>query len=124
MRSARRVGRVAAEYLAKGKSWGWRVEGHHLSLNFTIINGKHVSATPSFYGNNPGRVTKGSRKGLATLLVEENVARSLVSSLNAEQKKKAIIADKAPKDILTKAETMVKPLKDEGIAVRVIPDRC
>ncbi len=100
----------------KGKSWGWRVEGHHLSLNFTVINGKHVSATPSFYGNNPGRVQDGRRKGLVTLAVEENVARALVKSLNAQQKKKAVIADKAPKDILTKAETMVKPLESTGIS--------
>ena len=62
------------------------------SLNFTVINGKHVSATPSFYGNNPGRVKEGRRKGLVTLAVEENVARALVKSLNAEQKKKAVIA--------------------------------
>lgn len=99
----------------KGKSWGWRVEGHHLSLNFTIANGKHVKATPSFYGNNPGRVREGSRKGLATLVAEENMARNLLKSMNAEQKKQAIIAVEAPKDIITKAETMVKPLEETGI---------
>ena len=106
----------------KGKSWGWRVEGHHLSLNFTVINGKHVSATPSFYGNNPGRVKEGRRKGLVTLAVEENVARALVKSLNAEQKKKAVIAEKAPKDILTKAQTYVKPLESTGISFKELND--
>ncbi len=106
----------------KGKTWGWRVEGHHLSLNFTVINGKHVSATPSFYGNNPGRVMEGRRKGLVTLAVEENLGRGLVKSLNPQQKKKAVIAEKAPRDILTKAETMVKPLEATGIAFAELND--
>ena len=107
----------------KGKSWGWRVEGHHLSLNFTIVNGKHVRATPSFYGNNPGRVREGTRKGLATLLAEENMARNLLKSLSAEQKKQAIIADIAPKDIFTKANTMVKPLEETGIRFSALNDK-
>lgn len=107
---------------ANGKSWGWRVEGHHLSLNFTIANGKHVRATPSFYGNNPGRVREGSRKGLATLVAEENMARNILKSMNAGQKKQAIIADVAPKDIITKADTMVKPLEETGIRFSKLND--
>ncbi len=106
----------------KGKSWGWRVEGHHISLNFTVINGRHVSATPSFFGNNPSLVLDGPRKGLNTLAVEENVGRALVKSLNADQKKKAIIADKAPKDILTKAEKSVKALESTGIPFSELND--
>src|SRR6185295_4895205 len=40
---------------AKG-TWGWRVEGHHLALNFTLVNGDFISVTPSFMGSNPGEV--------------------------------------------------------------------
>ena len=39
----------------RGK-WGWRVEGHHLSLNFVLEGGKIVAATPTFFGANPGEV--------------------------------------------------------------------
>ena len=34
-------------------AWGWRVQGHHLSLDFTIVDGRSVAASPSFFGSNP-----------------------------------------------------------------------
>src|SRR5205809_157621 len=34
-------------------AWGWRVEGHHISLNFTVAGGAAVASTPSFFGSNP-----------------------------------------------------------------------
>ena len=46
--------------------WGWRIEGHHLSLNFALADGKIVSATPAFFGSNPGKVLQGPRQGLQT----------------------------------------------------------
>lgn len=98
-----------------GKTWGWRVEGHHLSLNFTVVNGKNVAATPSFFGTNPGKVQEGPRKGLQVLASEENQARSLARSLSKEQQAKCIIATEAPKDILTKADRKVEALAQEGI---------
>ena len=49
---------------SKTGKWGWRVEGHHLSLNFTIDGGKVVSATPAFMGANPAEVKSGEKKGL------------------------------------------------------------
>jgi len=50
-------------------TWGFRVEGHHLSQNFTVVNGK-VADTPSFFGANPAEVREGPRKGLRTLAAE------------------------------------------------------
>ncbi|MEM9016392.1 MAG: DUF3500 domain-containing protein [Verrucomicrobiota bacterium] len=97
------------------KEWGWRFEGHHLSLNFTIADGKVVSGTPSFFASNPGEVLEGPRKGLRVLAAEEDVARSLVQSLNDEQRAKAIFAEKAPRDILTSAEPTVESLGDAGL---------
>ncbi len=44
--------------------WGWRVEGHHLSLNFLLEDGKIIAATPSFFGSNPAEVRQGPRQGL------------------------------------------------------------
>jgi len=98
-----------------GKTWGWRFEGHHLSLSFTVVEGDHISATPSFFGTNPGVIKTGPRKGLQTADLEENLGRALVKSLNAKQLKMALIADKAPADIITGADRTVSPLKNEGI---------
>jgi len=79
--------------------WGWRFEGHHLSMNVTVENGKIISATPVFFGSNPGEVKSGPRKGLRTLGDIEDAALRVVQALNADQTKKAIIAEKAPADI-------------------------
>src|SRR5579859_4459299 len=83
-------------------TWGYRVEGHHLSQNFTVVNGK-VAGTPSFFGANPAEVREGPRKGLRTLAAEEDLARDLLESLTPEQKKVAIVTAEAYKDILTSA---------------------
>ena len=82
-------------------TWGWRVEGHHLALNFTIVNGKAVVGAPAFMGTNPAEVKSGPRKGLRVLDKEEDLGRAFVKSLNEEQRKKAIFSDKAPSDIVT-----------------------
>ena len=83
-------------------TWGFRVEGHHVSQNFTIVNGK-VADTPSFFGANPAEVREGPRKGLRVLAAEEDLARDLLESLTADQKKVAIVNPEAYKDILTAA---------------------
>jgi len=83
-------------------TWGFRVEGHHLSQNFTVVNGR-VADTPSFFGANPAEVREGPRKGLRTLAMEEDLGRDLLESLNPEQKKVAIVSTEAYKDILTEA---------------------
>ena len=80
--------------------WAWRVEGHHLSLNFTAAAGAAPSMTPSFLGTNPGEVKEGPRAGTRVLGVEEEMGRSLVRSLTDEQRKKAVILAEAPKEVL------------------------
>jgi hypothetical protein len=98
-------------------SWGWRVEGHHLSLNFTIVDGTEVSVTPSFMGDNPGEVRSGPRKGLRVLAAEEDYARSLVSSLSDDLKKIAIYTNTAPSDIITGAERHARVLTPKGVTL-------
>jgi Spy/CpxP family protein refolding chaperone len=97
-------------------TWGWRIEGHHISMNFTIKDGKLLRATPSFFGSNPGEVMEGPMKGLRVLHNEEELGRTLVKSLNDEQWKKASVAVEAPKEMITAAEHKVNPLKPDGIA--------
>jgi hypothetical protein len=64
-------------------TWGWRVEGHHVSLHFTVVNGTLVAASPSFFGSNPAEVRQGPKKGLRILGAEEDAARALLESLDA-----------------------------------------
>ena len=84
---------------AADQPWGWRMEGHHLSFNFTST-GKDVTVTPSFMGANPGEVREGARKGIRVLGKEEDLGRELVNSLGAKQRAKAVINVTAPKDVL------------------------
>jgi hypothetical protein len=97
--------------------WGWRVEGHHLALNFTIFGGRPVATSPSFMGANPAEVRTGSRRGLRALAPEEDLARELVASLNASQLATAIIATEAPREIMTGNAVEVDALAPPGIAV-------
>jgi hypothetical protein len=82
----------------RGK-WGWRVEGHHLSLNFALEDGKIVAATPAFFGANQAEIRQGPRQGLRTLADREDRALRLVQALNEEQRQQATFAEKAPADI-------------------------
>ena len=96
--------------------WGWRVEGHHLSMNFTVHDGRLVRATPSFFGSNPGEVREGPLSCLRVLGVEEECGRSLVKSLTPEQLAKAKFSDEAPKEMLTAADRQVNPLEPAGLS--------
>jgi len=82
--------------------WGFRVEGHHVSQNYTVVAGKVVDS-PSFFGSNPAEIKDGPRKGTRVLAAEEDLARELVSSLDGEQKKVAVVDKTAYKDIFTMA---------------------
>jgi len=97
-------------------TWGWRFEGHHLSLSFTVVDGHVGGLTPSFLGTNPGKVLDGPRKGLQVLASEEEIARALARSLNAEQRKVAVVDEKAPADIITKADRKARRLEPLGLA--------
>ena len=98
-----------------GQPWGWRFEGHHLSLNFTIMADASVALTPSFLGANPGEVKDGPRAGLRALAEEEDTALALVRSLNPEQQKIAILPGEAPAELITNQERRVQALVPVGI---------
>jgi len=95
--------------------WGWRVEGHHLSLNFTVLGTKGTVGGPTFMGANPGEVRVGPRKGLRVLGHEEYLGRKLVQSLTDDQKKKGILPGDAPKDIISFVARKAKPIEPAGI---------
>ncbi len=84
--------------------WGWRVEGHHVSLHYVIRDGKLVASSPTFLGANPHEVPQGLHKGMRALEREEDMARALLVSLDADRRKQAIFDQQAPYDIVTMAD--------------------
>ncbi len=84
------------------KLWGWRVEGHHVSLNFSSENGKIISGTPLFLGSNPAVVPEGfPEAGKQLIKQEETFGVDLLHSFSDEQLKKVIVSDKSPTEILS-----------------------
>lgn len=84
-------------------TWGFRFEGHHISLHFSFIDGK-PAISPTFFGSNPAEVKEGPRKGLRALAREEDLGRDFVTALTPAQLKEAVVDEKAPDDILTSAD--------------------
>jgi hypothetical protein len=97
---------------AKGK-WGWRIEGHHLSLNFTLDNGQIAAVTPTFYGANPAVVMDGQKKGLETLPGAEKLAIKLFNMLDDDQKKVAL----QPKHLGEPQQNTTKPNLGKPVGV-------
>ena len=99
--------------------WGWRFEGHHLSLSFTL-RGDAVATTPSFFGANPAEVRKGPKRGLRVLAPEEDEARKLLASLDPKLRAAAVIDTRTYGDIVTRASDRVSPLENKGIEARAL----
>jgi hypothetical protein len=103
-------------------AWAWRVEGHHLSVNFTIVNGSAVATSPSFFGANPALVREGPKKGERVLALLEDSARDLVKSLTAEQQRTAVLGPEPPNDILTGHASSISPFAPAGIQAAALTD--
>lgn len=95
--------------------WGWRFEGHHVSINATVVKDEGVSMSPTFLGANPAEVPSGPREGFRALASEEDLAFALAESLSQEQISLAVFDTKAPRDIFTMTERKVQPLPIDGI---------
>jgi len=80
--------------------WGWRFEGHHVVLNFTLAGGEVVSPTPIFIGAQPAEVTHGHATVLRPCAEEEDAARELLGSLDADRRRQAVIYEAAPPDFV------------------------
>ena len=98
------------------KTWAWRIEGHHLSVNITVANGTDVAVTPSFMGANPGNVKQGPQEGLRALQVEEDLARRLLKSLDADQQAKAVLKIETPKDVINGPGRVATSLEPTGLS--------
>jgi hypothetical protein len=108
---------------AKG-AWGWRVEGHHISLRFAIADGAvthNVASSPMFLGSNPAEVRDGEKKGLRVLADEEDAGRALLMALPADLQKQAVVNPVAPNDIVTTNKNDITPLPDQGVVYSALP---
>lgn len=95
--------------------WGWRLEGHHVSFNFSANNGKLVAGTPGFLGANPAVVQQGTEKGKEVLKEEREAGFALLRSLTKEELAKAIVDTTAPGDIITYINRKAMIAHPEGL---------
>lgn len=82
------------------KAWAWQFEGHHVSINISVVNGEVVSATPFFLGANPAELHHNGRRAWRLLSEEEDAARDLLTLLDREQLQRTLISDVAPPDFV------------------------
>ena len=97
-------------------TWGWRFEGHHISLNWTMVGGRSIASTPQFFGSNPAEVRSGPRKGTRALAAEEDLARALLEKLSDAQRAQAVIGGTAPPDVFSGNQRKAAILEDRGVA--------
>jgi hypothetical protein len=100
----------------EGAAWGWRFEGHHLSINVTELPGEAPIVAPMFVGANPARVLAGPNAGFRLLAAEEDLGRELIRMLPASRRQSATIRDTAFSEILTGNDPKVQKLELEGLA--------
>jgi hypothetical protein len=103
--------------------WGWSVEGHHISLNFTLVGPDRIASTPVFLGANPAEVRHGPRKGLRALAAEEDAARAVVLSLDAAQRERAVVSAVAPREILSWNSRKADPIQPAGLRAGALSGR-
>lgn len=94
--------------------WGYKLEGHHLSVNFTFVN-KKLSVTPFFIGTDPAEYPNSEYAGWRVLGQEEDLGIKLIHLLTPTQQKKATMSTAVPKDIITAAESGKRLVDNWGV---------
>jgi Protein of unknown function (DUF3500) len=80
--------------------WGWRFGGHHVSLNYLVVDGQVAATTPCFLGADPAASPLLGGTTLRPLGSAEDLARELVRSLRPEFAARALLLAQAPNDIV------------------------
>ncbi len=107
---------------SKDSPWGWRFEGHHIALNFSSLNNKIESSTPSFFGSNPGIVLQGTEKGKQVLKEETELGHALVNALTASQLETALISETPLPEIVSANSRKAMPLDPAGLSYSAMTD--
>lgn len=99
---------------AKNNTWGWKFSGHHVALNFTVVNDA-LAFAPFFFGVYPAEVKEGTKKGTRIIKEEEDLGFELINSFAPKQKQKAIFSLTTFTDVVTTNAPKVVPLEPVGI---------
>jgi hypothetical protein len=102
--------------------WGWRFEGHHLSLSFSTADNQIVASTPSFWGSNPAKVNVEGFDNKEVLKSEQDLGFKLVNSLSPDQLSIAKFSDTAPRDIFTGNDREAHNLEPKGLSYTDLND--
>lgn len=102
---------------AKDSIWGWKFSGHHIALNFTIVNNR-LAFSPIFFGIYPAEIKEGKNKGRRIIKDEEDIGFELINMLTVEQKLIAIFQSNSFNDIVTTNSIQVGPLDPVGILAK------
>lgn len=94
--------------------WGWRIEGHHLSVNVLVADGR-VSATPFFLGVNPASVTYRGRVIGQPLQLEEELPRELLDRMDPAARRLAVVSGLTPHDIRSSNSPRAVPSEPVGV---------
>ncbi len=98
--------------------WGWRFEGHHLSLNFTVVRCATIATTPAFFGVNygPAQVQQ-----MATLTGEQSLGGAMVMALDAQKRQAARLAEKPMNAAPPRTPTQAPPPAAGVLASELAP---
>ena len=77
--------------------WGWRLVGHHLSLNFTVAGQDLMASTPLLLGSEPAQLGP-----FRILGAEEDLGFSLLAALDEQQVSTATIHPVSPPDFASR----------------------
>lgn len=102
------------------KQWGYKLEGHHLSVNFTFTDDQ-ISVTPFFIGTDPAEFMISEYAGWRVLGQEEDLGLQFIRMLSPEQRIKATQSGEAPADIITGAESGKRLINYWGIQFAELP---
>jgi hypothetical protein len=105
-------------YPDKTEKWGFKFEGHHISINLTF-SPKGISCTPHFTGINPGLTTKGITSGKYVMYRENEVGKKLFNSFNEVQRKKAHV-DTLPFTIDVRTQQGKEPHLSDGKGLKYL----
>jgi hypothetical protein len=100
-------------------TWGWRFGGHHISLHFTIVDGRVISSTPLFFGADPANSPLLGPHLLRPLAAAEDFGRELVHALSSEQRKVTRVSEIAPTDLVGANRTVLKE-GDSALPLQVV----
>ena len=99
---------------AADKRWGWQFDGHHIALNFTIVDGVMTGA-PALWGAQPDQIEAGDEAGWRVFAAERAKGYALVNSLTEEQKATAILSEKLPAGLFAGPQRDKALQKPEGL---------